>query len=101
MKSRKQSFGVNVYDLMEDLEASGNDLSVAEKEKKIRSEFDCARKDIAVVQAKIDCKRDEIKALEKSSSVGNTSNTSTAVTTPVGNQPTSNFVIQSGHPSDS
>ena len=83
---------------MEELEASGNDLSVAEKEKKIRSEFDCARKDIAVVQAKVDCKKDEIKALEQPSSV---ENTSTAISAPVGNQPSSNFVIQSGHPSDS
>jgi len=80
---------------MEELEAC-NDLSVAEKEKKIRLEFDCARKDISLVQAKIDCKLDEIRALEQNSA----GNTNELAPTSVGNQSSSNHVIHSGHPSD-
>merc|ERR1712087_373610 len=62
IKARKQSFGVRIYDLMVELE-SNSDLSDTEKEKQIRFAFDDARKDIAVIQAKIDCKNEEINAM--------------------------------------
>ena len=39
-------------------------LSVEDKEAKIRTSFDTARKDIAVIQAKIDSKKEEMAAME-------------------------------------
>lgn len=63
IKSRKQNFGIEIYDLMEELEANDT-LSVTEKEAKIRALFDGARKDIAVIQAKKECKKEEILVLE-------------------------------------
>lgn len=41
-----------------------NDMPMEEKEQKIRISFDRARKDIAVIQAKIECKKEEIATLE-------------------------------------
>jgi hypothetical protein len=49
--------------MMEELEANDT-LSVTEKEAKIRALFDSARKDIAVIQAKKECKKEEILVLE-------------------------------------
>mmetsp|Transcript_29539 Transcript_29539/g.61751 ORF Transcript_29539/g.61751 Transcript_29539/m.61751 type:complete len:127 (-) Transcript_29539:141-521(-) len=66
IKTRKQSFGIEIYDLMEDLE-SNDSLAVAEKEAKIRASFDAARKDIAVIQAKKECKKEEMAVLEAES----------------------------------
>ena len=63
IKTRKQSFGIEIYDMMEQLEAN-DALSVTEKEAKIRALFDGARKDIAVIQAKKECKKEEILVLE-------------------------------------
>lgn len=63
IKQRKQKFGVEVYDCMLLLEVD-NDMPMEEKELKIRVAFDRARKDIAVTQAKIECKKEEIAALE-------------------------------------
>ena len=63
IKTRKQAFGIEIYDLMEDLE-NNDDLAVAEKEAKIRAAFDAARKDIAVIQAKKECKKEEMGVLE-------------------------------------
>ena len=48
---------------MEQLEVDST-MSVEEKETKIRLAFDRARKDIAVVQAKIDCKKEEMAQIE-------------------------------------
>lgn len=69
IKSRKQSFGIEIYDLMEDLE-SNDGLSVQDKESKIRSAFDAARKDIAVIQAKKECKKEEMAVLEAETDAG-------------------------------
>lgn len=63
IKTRKQAFGVEIYDLMEELETS-SEIPTAEKEAKIRAAFDQARKDIAVFQAKKECKREEMSVLE-------------------------------------
>lgn len=63
IKTRKQTFGVEVYDCMIALEVD-NDMPMEEKEQKIRLSFDRARKDIAVIQAKIECKKEEIATLE-------------------------------------
>ena len=59
IKQRKQKFGVEVYDSMEELEID-NEMTLEQKEQKIRLAFDRARKDIAVLQAKIECKKEEI-----------------------------------------
>lgn len=69
IKSRKQTFGIEIYDLMEELE-SNDDLAVSDKEAKIRASFDAARKDIAVIQAKKECKKEEMAVLEAESGVG-------------------------------
>ena len=69
IKSRKQAFGIEIYDLMEDLESNDN-MAIQDKESKIRSAFDAARKDIAVIQAKKECKKEEMAVLEAESGVG-------------------------------
>lgn len=61
------AFGVEVYDLMEALEQDTG-MPTEEKESKIRLAFDNARKDIAVIQAKIECKKEEMSVLEAESS---------------------------------
>lgn len=66
VKSRKQSFGIEIYDLMEQLELDTS-LSMEQKEAKIRNAFDQARKDIAVIEAKKECKREEIAVLDAES----------------------------------
>ena len=64
IKSRKQKFGVEVYELMEQLELDIG-MNTDDKETKIRLAFDQARKDIAVIAAKIECKREEMAVLEE------------------------------------
>mmetsp|Transcript_31670 Transcript_31670/g.46706 ORF Transcript_31670/g.46706 Transcript_31670/m.46706 type:complete len:138 (+) Transcript_31670:111-524(+) len=95
IKSRKQRFGVEVYELMEALEVD-SDLSIDEKEGRIRLAFDRARKDIAVIQAKIDCKKEEIVALEIEASADSTSIPQHTMA-PANN----NHIIMSSHPGDS
>lgn len=63
IKLRKQAFGVEIYDLMEEIEGD-TDLNTSAKEGKIRNAFDQARKDIAVIQAKKECKNEEMAVLE-------------------------------------
>merc|ERR1711971_58067 len=63
IKTRKQNFGIEVYESMGALEID-NDMTMEEKEQRIRIAFDSARKDIAVIQAKIECKREELSFLE-------------------------------------
>merc|ERR1719464_1301421 len=48
--------------------AADNGMSEQEKEAMIRSAFDNARKDIAIVRAKMECKREEIAVLDSTSS---------------------------------
>jgi len=88
IKSRKQTFGVEIYDLMATLESAEN-ISTADKEAKIRASFDQARKDIAVIQAKKECKKEEMSVLESDSA-------------PASNiPPSSGTVLTNSHPQDS
>jgi hypothetical protein len=75
IKNRKMAFGVEVYDLMVSLEADTG-MSTEEKEAKIRLAFDNARKDIAVIQAKIECKKEEMSVLDAESATVGTADTS-------------------------
>lgn len=88
IKTRKQTFGVEIYDLMEELEASEG-ISNEDKEAKIRAAFDQARKDIAVIQAKKECKKEEMTVLE----------TDAAPTNDI--PPSSGTVLTNSHPQDS
>ena len=62
IKARKQTFGIEIYDLMEELETDETQ-DAADKEAKIRGVFDAARKDIAVFEAKKNCKKEEVRTL--------------------------------------
>ena len=93
IKSRKQNFGIEIYDLMESLE-SNNDLAVEEKEAKIRNAFDAARKDIAVIRAKKDCKYEEIAVMEAEAGKANAANNNMAAI-----PPSSGTVLTNEHPS--
>lgn len=73
---------------MEGLE-SNTELTVSEKEAKIRAAFDAARKDIAVISAKRECKREEMSVLD--ADAGNAA--------PVNNiPPSSGTVMTNQHP---
>ena len=88
IKTRKQAFGIEIYDLMSELEAAEN-MTTEDKEKKIRAAFDTARKDIAVIQAKKECKNEEMAVLE------------TTTAEPVNNiPPSSGTVLTNTHPQD-
>jgi hypothetical protein len=63
---------VEVYELMDQLELDTG-MSTEEKEAKIRLAFDSARKDIAVTQAKIEVKQEEMAVLENESKSSKTS----------------------------
>ncbi|KAG7354116.1 hypothetical protein IV203_003472 [Nitzschia inconspicua] len=90
IKTRKQAFGVEIYDLMEELETAQG-MSAADKEAKIRACFDAARKDIAVVVAKKDCKKEEMAVLDSQSGDAGAS----AI------PPASGSVMTNSHPQDS
>jgi hypothetical protein len=92
IKTRKQAFGVEIYDLMEELE-SNDTLDSAEKESKIRAVFDAARKDIAVFQAKKDCKQEEMAVLDAESGVDATEQAVHNI------PPSSGTVVTNAHPS--
>jgi hypothetical protein len=89
IKTRKQAFGIEIYDLMADLE-SNDDLSTEEKESKIRASFDAARKDIAVIAAKKECKMEEMHVLDAEGGGGDLS----------GIPPSSGAVLNNQHPSE-
>ena len=76
---------------MEELE-SNNDLSTNAKETKIRNAFDQARKDIAVIQAKKECKREEMAVLEAEEN---------GQPTTLNIPPSSGTVLTNTHPADS
>lgn len=90
IKNRKQTFGIEIYDLMEELEEDTT-LTVTEKEAKIRAAFDAARKDIAVIQAKKECKKEEMTVLEAEAGID-----SSASNIP----PSSGTVLTNQHPSE-
>lgn len=96
IKGRKQKFGIEIYDLMEELE-SNNTLSTEEKETKIRASFDAARKDIAVISAKKECKKEEMAVLEAESAADATAASSASQ---FSIPPSSGTVITNTHPGD-
>merc|ERR1712232_377048 len=77
INTRKQSFGIEIYDLMEELEKAEG-MSDQDKEAKIRASFDSARKDIAVIQAKKECKKEEMAVLATAAEIGSVPNTASA-----------------------
>jgi hypothetical protein len=89
IKTRKQTFGIEIYDLMADLESSSS-MTTEEKEAKIRNSFDTARKDIAVFQAKKECKKEEMAVLESESGADAVSDI----------PPSSGTVLNNSHPQD-
>jgi len=89
IKTRKQAFGIEIYDLMEELE-NDESMAAADKETKIRTVFDAARKDIAVIRAKKDCKKEEMAVLEAEEA------TEAASAIP----PSSGEVVTNQHPSE-
>ena len=92
IKTRKQAFGIEIYDLMEDLE-NNESMQVQEKEAKIRAAFDAARKDIAVIQAKKECKKEEMAVLEAEADVGSGAGASYDI------PPSDGVVVTNDHPS--
>lgn len=88
INQRKQKFGVEVYELMEQLELDTG-MPTEEKEQKIRLAFDSARKDIAVTQAKIEVKKEEMAVLEQESHAN-------AATTTI--PPSDGVVLSNGQP---
>ena len=95
IKTRKQKFGIEIYDLMEELE-NNDDLAVSEKEARIRASFDAARKDIAVIQAKKECKNEEMAVLEAESDADG-ANSGANFDIP----PSDGVVVTNEHPSQS
>jgi len=93
INNRKQLFGTEIYDLMEELEAAEG-MSGQDKEAKIRATFDNARKDIAVVQAKKECKREEMAVLVTTADVG-----TVPAESPI--PPSSGDILNNSHPQDS
>jgi len=89
IKARKQAFGIEIYDLMEELE-NDESLAAADKETKIRAVFDAARKDIAVIRAKMDVKKEEMAVLEAEEGTD-----ASAI------PPSSGNVVTNQHPSES
>lgn len=94
IQNRKKAFGIEIYDLMAELETDTTQDAAA-KEAKIRTVFDAARKDIAVFQAKKDCKNEEMAVLDAESGV-------TAEAPPATDMipPSSGTVVTNTHPSE-
>jgi hypothetical protein len=95
IKTRKQMFGIEIYDLMEVLETDTS-LDASEKESKIRAIFDATRKDIAVIRAKKDCKTEEMAVLDAESGA-ETSASPPSAHPPI--PPSSGTVLNNTHPS--
>jgi hypothetical protein len=93
ISQRKQKFGVEVYELMEQLELDTTGMPTEEKETKIRLAFDQARKDIAVICAKIEVKKEEMAVLEQEST-GSNSDLSAAI------PPSDGVVLTNGQSSE-
>mmetsp|Transcript_36135 Transcript_36135/g.73414 ORF Transcript_36135/g.73414 Transcript_36135/m.73414 type:complete len:85 (+) Transcript_36135:276-530(+) len=73
-------------------------MSVEEKEGKIRLAFDQARKDIAVIQAKIDCKKEEMTTMQvaeafASGTSGGSSAGAAGVEVPADHQPAAATIV--------
>ena len=92
INGRKQSFGIEIYNLMEELESSDG-MSDQDKEAKIRATFDNAKKDIAVILAKKECKKEEIAVLNAQMAVGDVPDEPSI-------PPSSGAVLTNSHPQD-
>ena len=79
--------------MMEQLELDTG-MPTEEKEAKIRLAFDRARKDIAVIQAKIECKREEVAVLEAEQQAGGKIQSDQTYTIP----PSDGVVLNNGKP---
>lgn len=95
IKTRKQAFGIEIYDLMEELE-NDDALSVSEKESKIRAAFDAARKDIAVIAAKKECKKEEMAVLEAEAGTASGGSGGSGATYDI--PPSDGVVVTNSHP---
>jgi len=84
---------------MEALEID-NDMSVQEKEQKIRIAFDCARKDIAVTQAKIECKKEELSVFKAEAQQVHPKKKGFLGDFPANIPPPCGNIVMSAHPSD-
>jgi hypothetical protein len=93
IQNRKKTFGIEIYDLMAELETDTAQDALA-KETKIRAIFDAARKDIAVFQAKKDCKNEEISVLDAESGVMSEAPPTNMI------PPSSGTVLTNAHPSE-
>lgn len=92
IKTRKQTFGIDIYDMMAELETNDT-FSAEEKEQKIRAIFDAARKDIAVFQAKKECKLEEMAVMDAENGTKPTTTTNNI-------PPPTGTVITNEHPSE-
>jgi len=92
VKTRKQKFGVEIYDLMAQLEVDDG-MSVDEKEGKIRLSFDQARKDISVIQAKIDSKKEEMNKTEVVDAFASGTSGAPGVEIPADHQPAAATIV--------
>lgn len=68
-------------------------MSVDEKEGKIRLSFDQARKDIVVIQAKIDSKKDEMTKTEVVDAFSSSTNGAPSVEVPADHQPAAATIV--------
>jgi hypothetical protein len=77
-----------------------NEMPLEEKEQRIRHAFDRARKDIAVINAKMECKKEEIAVLDSEMAAyqrkSNNNNSNWSGDIP----PSSGNIIMTGHPDD-
>ncbi len=97
IQNRKKAFGIEIYDLMAELETDMAQDAAA-KETKIRTVFDAARKDIAVFQAKKDCKNEEMAVLDAESGVMAEAPSANQSTNMI--PPSSGTVVTNTHPSE-
>jgi hypothetical protein len=74
---------------MAELETA-EDMSADEKEAKVRNSFDSARKDVAVIEAKKECKKEEMSVL----ATENAPSASSSI------PPSSGTVLTNTHPQD-
>ena len=93
IQNRKKEFGIEIYDLMAELETDTTQDAAA-KESKIRTVFDAARKDIAVFQAKKDCKHEEMAVLDAESGAMEEAPPANMI------PPSSGTVLTNAHPSE-
>jgi hypothetical protein len=77
-----------------------NEMPLEEKEQRIRLAFDRARKDIAVINAKLECKKEEIAVLDSEMAAYQRKNENTNPGWSGDIPPSSGNIIMTGHPDD-